>query len=601
MTGLAHATPARDDQGHRAGGPASSLLAHTVVSRLPSSGAPLPAAAQRMLEHEVGRDLSTVRVHRDAYAEVTTQRFGAHALTAGRDVLLGTGKRRMDTEAGGGVLAHEVWHAASQARTGIAVVELDAIDQAEDLLSYGFLDWAITDADAMEALALLNSLDDAALPGGLVRLGSEYVNRMLDNLPDAARSGPAYTRVVQALGAAGTVGDAVGQLSYGLFDWAITDTEVTRVYNTFVNLQPAQQEPFLVGLNGVGRLGRLVSNSNAGHLSLYLHPWIRSLTRGGLTAQQRPLLRAIISATDDLPTLTLATETRFNLAVGPSAAGRGTAVPWQPDRLRETYLTLDLLPEAHVVRNRELLRLGQFTEPVSGNQVTAGFYQSLSMELAINTTETTGDREETVRHETGHAVDRAIAWSTGPEPATVARGGWKNYGANHAATAGDMVIDAAAGVSRLTAPQRSDVVNEMATAMVNLSTEGLTARVRGLPWYGGLTAQTKKDVVEDPSFEAIKVGFELQAPWFKPDGGMTLAIHHYQESYNPYWVRYKHEARTRRVSEYQFRDPGEWFAEAYAWYYAPDPRGKGMKLADKDPDTKNWFDRNVDTAPATRP
>jgi hypothetical protein len=166
-------------------------------------------------------------------------------------------------------------------------------------------------------------------------------------------------------------------------------------------------------------------------------------------------------------------------------------------------------------------------------------------------------------------------------------------------TAGDMVIDAAAGVSRLTAPQRSDVVTEMATAMTNRSTEGLTRRVRGLPWYGGLTDQAKDDVVNEPSFEAIDAG--LQMPWLKPEGGMTLGIYHYQESYTPAWVRYKHQARTRMVSDYQFRSPGEWFAEVYAWYYAPDPRGKGMKLADKDLNTKEWFDRNVDTAPGTRP
>jgi hypothetical protein len=54
-----------------------------------------------------------------------------------------------------------------------------------------------------------------------------------------------------------------------------------------------------------------------------------------------------------------------------------------------------------------------------------------------------------------------------------------------------------------------------------------------------------------------------------------------------------HDARKRQVSNYQFRAPGEWFAEAYAAYYQPDPRGRGARLADADKPTKEWFDRNV--------
>ena len=61
------------------------------------------------------------------------------------------------------------------------------------------------------------------------------------------------------------------------------------------------------------------------------------------------------------------------------------------------------------------------------------------------------------------------------------------------------------------------------------------------------------------------------------------------------WFSYSFAARARQVSNYQFRAPKEWFAEAYTWYYDPDPRGRGMKLNDKDPVTKVWFDQNVQT------
>src|SRR5262249_30649927 len=46
-------------------------------------------------------------------------------------------------------------------------------------------------------------------------------------------------------------------------------------------------------------------------------------------------------------------------------------------------------------------------------------------------------------------------------------------------------------------------------------------------------------------------------------------------------------------SRYQFRAPGEWFAEAYATYYQP-PGAKGALMAGLDDATKAWFDSKVD-------
>lgn len=577
-----------DSRAHVAGGPASALLARQVLRRLPSAGEPL-AAATRAAYADAGHDLSHVRVHRDAYAADTARAFGARALTSGSHVLLGTARTGVGADR---VLVHEFGHAVAQRRTGEPVVQLDAIDKVRDLLSYGVLDWAVTDSEAMESLALLGALPDDQLTAGLARLESKYVDRLLDNLPDAARSGPGYQRVVQALGVSRTVGNAVSNLSYGLFDWAVTDTDVIGVYNTFVNLAPAQQEPFVMALEKAGRFGRLVSNSSAGHLSLYLHPWIRGLTRGHLTTDQLMLMRTIVRETDDLPTLVLAASVRFDMTVGPTIQPTRTAAPWKADILRRTYLTLDQLPEAHTAGNKELTGLGQFTEAAGADGwTTRGVYLRSAKELAINTN-LGADPEGTMRHETGHSVDYKIGWRTSAEPGKSERGGWKTY-TSQPDTATDMVADAAAGISGLTAPQQADVVAEIATSMANQSTTGLVARVRARPWYAGLAAPARRAVRDDPTFDAVTVG--LADPWKREDGGgKHLGTHIYQQGYTPNWVRYEHAARARKVSLYQFSKPGEWFAEAYSWYYAPDERGKGMKLNDKDPNTKQWFDANVD-------
>jgi hypothetical protein len=41
----------------------------------------------------------------------------------------------------------------------------------------------------------------------------------------------------------------------------------------------------------------------------------------------------------------------------------------------------------------------------------------------------------------------------------------------------------------------------------------------------------------------------------------------YQQAYSKTWVSYAVGVRPRGISQYQFRAPGEWFAELYAMYY----------------------------------
>ena len=53
------------------------------------------------------------------------------------------------------------------------------------------------------------------------------------------------------------------------------------------------------------------------------------------------------------------------------------------------------------------------------------------------------------------------------------------------------------------------------------------------------------------------------------DGAQSIALAFkdgtlYQEAYAGRWVSYKVEARKKGISGYQFRAPGEWFAELYA-------------------------------------
>ncbi|MGM9491720.1 eCIS core domain-containing protein [Ideonella sp. YS5] len=586
---------------------------------LGSPGRPLDEATRAFMEPRFGHDFGDVRVHVDAQAARSARSVDALAYTVDHHVVFGHGAYDPGSEAGQRLLAHELTHVVQQGvgRAG-GTVQRDVIDDVRHKLSYRFTDWAITDAEARASLALLGKIPADKLEGEIKRLGAKYVGRLLDNLPDQDKKGDVYQRVIAAIGPAGLMPHATEQLDYGLFDWAITDAEVARVFNLFATLPESRREEFLHQLHAAKRLGRLIDNAPGSQLQRHIRPWIASLTRGALTGRQKAILRDIV---DDLPgsaidLLTLAAETRFDLTVGPTTDPGRTPAAWDAGKLRQTYLTLDKLPDAHTAHNAQLLRLGQFSQKPTAldanrQAIVAGSYQGGLQELSVNREEIkpqpgsaaappVSNLPGTLIHETGHAVDQQLGFSTGPEAAKPERGGWKSYGRPPLDCAHDMVEDSNGAIKTALAPQqRSDVETQIAATLQRPNADTLVDNIGRLPWFAGLPKPTQKRVRNDRALPAVGIG--MNSPWFLADGGGEhLGDHVYQRSYPGEWVRYRHEARSRRVSDYQFRAPGEWFAEAYATYYAPDSRGQGAKLADKDANTKRYFDAEVDTLAPSR-
>jgi len=551
---------------------------------------------------DAAQDFSRVRLHTDAKAAESARAVNARAYTVGENIVFGSNQYVPGTQEGKSLLAHELTHTIQQQQQqGGPTVQRAPIDDVREKLSYKLFDWAITDSEALEALAILGAMPPASLTTELAKFDSKYVTRLLDNLPDSAKTGEVYKRVLAAAGPAAATPYAKDQLEYGLFDWAVTDEEVTRVFNTLVNLPVAEQGNFLANLNDAHRLTRLLENSSVAHYTLYVRPWIATLKRGATTKREREVLRTIVTLCPDseLDMLKLVTTIRFDVDVGPTKIPGRTPVEWDFPHLRQTYLTLDLLPEAHVADNKMLLSFGQFTKNAEGTSIVAGTYLSDVKELAVNI-KSTGDIESVVIHETGHSVDKVLGWRKSAEPAKPERGGWKEYEHNYNPCAKDMVDDSGGAIkTKLSADQRTDVENDMANAMGTQSVTALETDIGKHAWFAPLPEADRKDVLADRALHAIGVG--LTEPFFyAANGGEYLSDHVYQQSYPLDWVRYRHEARSRMVSLYQFRGPGEWFAEAYSFYYQPDPRGRGEKLKDKDPDTKTYFDNHVHTLAGSR-
>jgi hypothetical protein len=580
------------------------ILRHIVKPTTETLGHAMNPAMREDMEHRLGYRFGDVLLHTGPAAHRANHRLQARAFTHGRHIVLSDSAPPLHSPDGQALLAHELTHVVQQRMGGSHLVQRDAIADVEDKLSYGLFDWAVTDQEAVDALALLAAIPAAKLGTELARLDRKYVDRLLDNLPDAAKSGDGYQRVITALGSAGVTAYAEEQLSYGLFDWAVTDADVARFFNLFTTLPHAEQGKLLVSIRKAGKYGRLLDNMSIGHYSLHIIPWINGLTAGRLSKDERDLLHEIVlkAPADPIDTLKAATSARYDVVLGPTTITGYTAVAWNAEKLRETYLSLEHLPDAHVARNKVLTRFGQFSQGsrtlADGTKVqTTGVYNQGKKELAANLK--ADDLAPTLVHETGHAVDAEMGWSIGPEPAKAERGGWKEY-ASHAACATDMVDDANDGIKKvLTAAQRSDVESNMATAMTNRSAATLEVDIKARAWFPGLKAAEKTKVLGDKSLKAIPIG--LQDPWFTAaNGGEHLGIHVYQESYTPTWVRYQHAARARMVDKYQFRDSSEWFAECYAAYYDPSNTVKGERLNRADPNTKTYFDNVVDKRAPSR-
>ena len=88
-------------------------------------GRPIEAAPRNAFEHQLGADLSTVRVHDDSVAAAATRALGAEGLAAGDHVALATGRHDPTSPRSRALLGHELAHVVQQRAAGSpALVQL---------------------------------------------------------------------------------------------------------------------------------------------------------------------------------------------------------------------------------------------------------------------------------------------------------------------------------------------------------------------------------------------------------------------------------------------------------------------------------------------
>lgn len=251
---------------------------------LPSGGGrPLSIATREYMEPRFGLDFAHVRVHAGPGADGLAARIGARAFTSGADIFLRGGEGEHDRH----LMAHELTHVVQQQGEGPLVGRGAAplvqraiapeLDRIESYLSYGVFDWAITDEEALRALALLKTL--SRYQQAVFFSDPKYVHRLRDNLPDdrVAELDTLQADVGALQAPASTVEAIRERLSYGLFDWAVTDRDAVEALEMLKQLSGVQLATALGSIN----YARLLDNLPEARKPELTDLWDRAMGTGG--------------------------------------------------------------------------------------------------------------------------------------------------------------------------------------------------------------------------------------------------------------------------------------------------------------------------------
>ena len=187
--------------------------------------------------------------------------------------------------------------------------------------------------------------------------------------------------------------------------------------------------------------------------------------------------------------------------------------------------------------------------------------------------------DKVVRHEIGHAVDAQIGFMDSYGSKTHF-GGWEKYGSDWEQVL-DIII-AEHGLPEGVTTARAELENAM------------RAGTRSNKWSEFMRFILSEELEDHPAVECIKAGLD-GSPWYNADPGALVGGRRYVLSYKNNWTSFQASTHAQKVSKYQFRAPGEWFAEAYAAYYDPASNGDGELLKQVNPKAKTEFDTKVDT------
>lgn len=116
------------------------------------AGQALDGGVRAPMESAYGQDFSGVRVHTDTAAGSLSERMGARAFTAGRDIAFSAGEYQPDTLEGGALIAHELAHVGQQGEGGESSTAALEEDADRSAVAAVVSRWAGTDSGQIEGV-----------------------------------------------------------------------------------------------------------------------------------------------------------------------------------------------------------------------------------------------------------------------------------------------------------------------------------------------------------------------------------------------------------------------------------------------------------------
>jgi hypothetical protein len=190
------------------GAPAPRAIAgldHT----LGSGGRPLDPPVRSAMEDALGADFSAVLVHTNDSAAKSAESIQALAYTAGSDVVFGAGRYAPETAEGRKLLAHELAHVTQQRPGVLSRAVTPYYSTIRGNLSYGIIDWAITEAECDQVLYILSTLTPGDFDDTVRRMQRDgLVDHLIENTSPSSRI--AHATMIRRLNSMASLGPAIG-------------------------------------------------------------------------------------------------------------------------------------------------------------------------------------------------------------------------------------------------------------------------------------------------------------------------------------------------------------------------------------------------------
>ena len=322
----------------------------------------------------------------------------------------------------------------------------------------------------------------------------------------------------------------------------------------------------------------------------------------------------LVDHINDQATMVKVFTKRFGVNVSDGAVQSDTKT-MEINGLKGSYKVLQKLPEQHVQRLKALNGRKETYKSSSGTtwraEVIAVDYDKKNMDIVESGDYTDKDDamvgmnmfETTLAHEVGHVAD-TMSFQFSRDPEFLKISDWTEYVYDRNGVAKTLVDDMVANMTDPlagpfdTAEQEaaktaaaSIIRRQRPNSSQDIIVEAFENAGLGAGGNQGLLTAKAQQITQTTLFKHITNAFGNSFCWMSECFDYLPTRQFHQGYLGRSWWSYKNEARTqvKKNSRYQFRDPGEDYAELYATYFMGTPE----KRKEIEPQRLAWFEKTV--------